>query len=176
MAKEASSSSPGRDTIERGDTDPAFDWVTQFEEETGCAVENKIAGTSDEMVALMTGSDEYDLVTASGDSSLRLISGRSVQEINADLIPSWDTVDERLQDAEWHGGRSATGSPTRRASMCSASPVKVFGDTPPDSWSVVFEETTLPDGESNAGRVQAYDGPIYIADAALYLSATRTWA
>jgi hypothetical protein len=28
---------------------------------------------------------------------------------------------------------------------------------------------TLPDGKSNKGRVQAFDGPIYIADAALYL-------
>ena len=41
--------------------------------------------------------------------------------------------------------------------------------TAPDSWSVVFEEQKLPDGKSNKGRVQAYDGPIYIADAALYL-------
>ena len=39
----------------------------------------------------------------------------------------------------------------------------------PKSWNVVFEEQTLPDGKSNKGRVQAYDGPIYIADAALYL-------
>ena len=31
------------------------------------------------------------------------------------------------------------------------------------------EEQTLPDGKSNKGRVQAYDGPIYIADAAVYL-------
>ena len=45
----------------------------------------------------------------------------------------------------------------------------VFGDTPPTSWSVVFEEQMLPDGKSNKGRVQAYDGPIHIADAALYL-------
>ena len=41
--------------------------------------------------------------------------------------------------------------------------------SPPDSWSVVFEEQTLADGQSNKGRVQAFDGPIYIADAALYL-------
>ena len=40
--------------------------------------------------------------TASGDASLRLISGNRVQEINTDLIESWDTVDPRLQDAEWH--------------------------------------------------------------------------
>jgi putative spermidine/putrescine transport system substrate-binding protein len=43
----------------------------------------------------------------------------------------------------------------------------------PNSWSVVFEEQTLPDGKSNKGRVQAYDGPIYIADAALYLMSKR---
>ena len=39
----------------------------------------------------------------------------------------------------------------------------------PKSWSVVFEEQTLPDGKSNKGRVQAYYGAIYVADAALYL-------
>src|SRR4028119_2390032 len=39
----------------------------------------------------------------------------------------------------------------------------------PKSWSVVFEEQQLPDGKPNKGRVQAFDGPIYIADAALYL-------
>ena len=50
---------------------------------------------------------------------------------------------------------------------------EVFGENPPTSWSVVFEETTLPDGESNEGRVSAYDGPIYIADAALYLAKHR---
>ena len=160
--------------IERGDTDPAFDWVTQFEEETGCMVENKVAGTSDEMVALMTGSEEYDLVTASGDSSLRLIAGGAVQEINPDLIESWDTVDPRLQDAEWHtiDGKHY-GTPYSSGFNVLGYNTDVFGDTPPDSWSVVFEEQDLPDGQSNAGRVQAYDGPIYIADAALYLSATQ---
>jgi putative spermidine/putrescine transport system substrate-binding protein len=44
--------------------------------------------------------------------------------------------------------------------------------TPPDSWSVVFV-TNLPDGKTNQGRVQAYDGPIYIADAALFVKATQ---
>ena len=49
--------------------------------------------------------------------------------------------------------------------------------TPPDSWQVVFVEQNLPDGKSNKGRVQAYDGPIYIADAALFVKATsRSWA
>ena len=43
----------------------------------------------------------------------------------------------------------------------------------PNSWGVLFEEQTLPDGKSNKGRIQAYDGAIYIADAALYLMAKK---
>jgi len=46
---------------------------------------------------------------------------------------------------------------------------ETLGDQPPTSWDVVFEEMSLPDGESNEGRIQAFDGPIYVADAALYL-------
>jgi putative spermidine/putrescine transport system substrate-binding protein len=54
--------------IERGQTDKNYDWVTQFEKETGCAVNVKTAATSDEMVSLMA-KGGYDLVTASGDAS-----------------------------------------------------------------------------------------------------------
>ncbi|GAB7477726.1 hypothetical protein OUHCRE18_45210 [Enterobacter hormaechei subsp. hoffmannii] len=43
----------------------------------------------------------------------------------------------------------------------------------PDFWNVVFVEQKLEDGKSNKGRVQAYDGPIYIADAALFVKATQ---
>jgi putative spermidine/putrescine transport system substrate-binding protein len=39
--------------IERGETDANYDWVTQFEKDTGCMVSVKVAATSDEMVALM---------------------------------------------------------------------------------------------------------------------------
>jgi putative spermidine/putrescine transport system substrate-binding protein len=163
--------------IEDGSTDPNYDWVTQFEADTGCQVNVKTAGTSDEMVALMTGSNEYDLVTASGDSSNRLIAGGTVQEINIDLIEGWDTIDPRLQDAPWHTveGRHY-GVPYQWGGNVLAYNTEVFGDTPPDSWSVVFEEQELPDGQSNAGRVQAYDGPIYIADAALYLGVEQPYA
>jgi putative spermidine/putrescine transport system substrate-binding protein len=63
--------------IERGDTDPAYDWVTGFEEQSGCQVRVKTANTSDEMVALMN-EGGFDLVTASGDASLRLIAGKRV--------------------------------------------------------------------------------------------------
>lgn len=163
--------------IEDGSTDPNFDWVTAFEEETGCQVNVKTAGTSDEMVALMTGSTEYDLVTASGDSSNRLIAGGTVQEINIDLIDGWDTIDPRLQNAPWNtvDGKHY-GVPYQSGTNVLAYNTEVFGDTPPTSWSVVFEEQILPDGESNVGRVQAYDGPIYVADAALYMGVENPYA
>jgi putative spermidine/putrescine transport system substrate-binding protein len=165
--------------IEDGSTDPNYDWVTQFEEDSGCQVNVKVANTSDEMVALMQeGAGQFDLVTASGDASLRLIEGGTVQEVNADLIPSYDTIDERLQDAPWHtvdangdGEAEHYGTPYQWGSNVLLYNDSVFQGQAPTSWSVVFEEQTLPDGESNAGRVQAYDGGIYIADAALYLMA-----
>jgi putative spermidine/putrescine transport system substrate-binding protein len=155
--------------IERGETDKAYDWVTGFEQETGCKVTVKTAGTSDEMVALMN-EGGFDLVTASGDASLRLIAGKTAQEVNVDLVPSWKTVDPRLQEAPWHtvGGKHY-GVPYQWGSNVLLYNTKAFPE-PPKSWSVVFEETQLADGKSNKGRVQAFDGPIYIADAALYLS------
>ena len=159
--------------IERGETDPAFDWVTAFEAETGCMVSVKTAATSDEMVALMN-EGGFDLVTASGDASNRLISGGRVQEINIDLIPSYGLIDERLQNAPWHtvDGKHY-GVPYSSGQNILMYNTDVFGDTPPDSWDVVFEEMDLPDGESNKGRIQAYDGPIYVADAALYLMSAQ---
>lgn len=156
--------------IENGATDKAYDWVTDFEKATSCKVNVKTAGTSDEMVALMN-EGGFDLVTASGDASLRLIAGKRVQPINTDLIPSWKTVDERLQNSPWHTVDGVHyGVPYQWGANVLAYNTNVFKEAP-KSWAVVFEEQNLPDGKSNKGRVQAFDGPIYIADAALYLMA-----
>jgi putative spermidine/putrescine transport system substrate-binding protein len=159
--------------IERGETDKAYDWVTDFEKQTGCKVNVKVAGTSDEMVTLMNGGG-FDLVTASGDASLRLVAGKKVQEINTDLIGNWSNVDPRLQNAPWHtvDGKHY-GTPYQWGPNVLMYNTEAFKDKAPDSWSVVFEEQTLPDGKSNKGRVQAYSGAIYIADAALYLMSKK---
>ena len=158
--------------IERGDTSPDFDWVTGFEAATGCRVQVKTAATSDEMVALMN-EGGFDLVTASGDASLRLISGGRVQAIDVGRIPSWPTIDGRLQDAPWHTVDGVHyGAPYQWGANVLMYNTNAFPEAP-TSWSVVFEEQTLPDGRSNRGRVQAFDGPIHIADAALYLMTHR---
>lgn len=158
--------------IERGETDKAYDWVTEFEKETGCKVNVKTANTSDEMVSLMN-EGGFDLVTASGDASLRLVAGKRVQPVNLDLIPSFKTVDERLQNAPWYTVDGVHyGVPYQWGPNVLMYNTDTFKE-PPKSWNVVFEEMTLPDGKSNKGRVQAYDGPIYVADAANYLMARK---
>ena len=158
--------------IERGETDKTFDWVKKFEEASGCKVNVKTANTSDEMVALMN-EGGFDLVTASGDASLRLVAGKRVQPVNIDLIKSWSTVDDRLKDAPWHTVDGVHyGVPYMWGPNVLMYNTDVFKEAP-KSRSVVFEETTLPDGKSNAGRVQAYDGPIHVADAAQYLMAHK---
>jgi len=158
--------------IERGESDKAYDWVTGFEKQTGCKVSVKTAATSDEMVSLMT-KGGYDLVTASGDASLRLIVGKRVQPINTALIPNWKNIDPRLQNGGWYVvDKQVYGTPYQWGPNVLLYSTAVFKQ-PPTSWSVVFEPQNLPDGKPNKGRVQAYDGPIYIADAALYLKATK---
>ena len=158
--------------IERGETDKAYDWVTDFEKATSCKVNVKTAATSDEMVTLMN-QGGFDLVTASGDASLRLIAGKKVQPINVDLIPNWKVVDPRLQSAPWNTVDGVHyGTPYQWGPNVLAYNTNVFKEAP-KSWSVVFEEQILPDGKSNKGRVQAYDGAIHIADAAVYLMAHK---
>ncbi len=154
--------------IERGETDKAYDWVTKFEAESGCKVNVKTANTSDEMVALMN-EGGFDLVTASGDASLRLVAGKRVQAINTALIPSWSKIDPRLQDAKWFTVDGVHyGTPYLWGPNVLMYNTDVFKEAP-KSWNIVFEKMDLPDGKSNEGRVQAYDGPIHIADAAQYL-------
>lgn len=162
--------------IERGANDSAYDWVTAFEDETGCKVTVKDASTSDEMVQLMN-SGGFDLVTASGDASLRLIYGGSVQEIDISKIPSYGTIDERLQNAPWHTvDQNGDGTPEHYGVSYQFGlnvlmyNTNVFPEAP-TSWDVIFKAMDFPDGKPNKDRVQGYVGPIYIADAAVYLKA-----
>ena len=92
--------------VEDGSTDPAVDWVTDFEKKTGCQVNVKIGNTSDEMVQLMR-TGEYDGVSASGDATTRLIEGDDVSPVNTDLIPNYADVYDALKDQDVQLGRRA---------------------------------------------------------------------
>lgn len=141
-------------------------WVKPFEEETGCTVNRRVAGTSDEMVTLMRTGD-YDLVSASGDASLRLIVGGDVQPINQDLIPNFgDDIVPGMQGQIYDTLNGLSyGVPIGRGANILQYNTDVVTETP-DSWSIVWEEDS-----PYAGKIIAYDAPIYIADAAVYLMA-----
>ena len=66
-------------------------WVKPFEQQTGCQVNAKYAGSSDEMVSLMKngGSGQYDMVSSSGDADLRILYAGDAHPVNINLIPSW---------------------------------------------------------------------------------------
>ena len=147
-----------------GFVEPA--WSDKFTEETGCKVNRKIAGTSDEMVQLMR-TGNYDLVSASGDASLRLIVGGDVQPLNLDLIPNFgDDIVEGMKGQLYDtlNGKSY-GVPIGRGANILQYNTDVVKDAP-TSWDVAWEKDT-----PYAGKVIGYDAPIYIADAAVYLMA-----
>lgn len=153
--------------VEDGSNDPALDWVSSFEAETGCQVNVTLGNTSDEMFTLMQ-SGNYDLVSASGDASNRLISAGEVQPINLSLIPNYADVFEGLKNQPHNTANGVPyGVPHGRGANLLMYNTEVV--TPaPDSWSVVFDPAS-----PYAGKVTAYDSPIYIADAAVYLMATK---
>ncbi|MFJ8817892.1 ABC transporter substrate-binding protein [Amycolatopsis thermoflava] len=152
---------------ENGSNDPNVDWVTPFEQATGCKVNVKTFGTSDEAVSLMK-TGQYDVISASGDASLRLIAAGDTEPVNTSLIPNYADVFDFLKNKPWNSVNNVSyGVPhgwganvlTYRTDQVNPAPT---------SWSVVFDANS-----PYKGKVTAYDSPIYIADAALYLMKTK---
>jgi putative spermidine/putrescine transport system substrate-binding protein len=143
-------------------------WVKPFEKQSGCVVHAKYAGSSDEMVTLMRqgGGSQYDMVSASGDASLRLIRGGQVAAMNVDLVPEWKNFIPQLQspthntvDGKHYGISLQWGPNTLLYNTKSVQPA-------PTSWSAIY-------GPKYKGEVTVPANPIQIADAALYLSKTQ---
>jgi putative spermidine/putrescine transport system substrate-binding protein len=140
--------------------------VKPFEKQTGCQVNVKYGQTSDEMYKLMQ-SGNYDGVSASGDASNRLIASGLVAPINPNLISDFGDITPQLQspphntiNGVHYGVSYQWGANILMYNKTVVSPA-------PDSWAVIF------DGTSYKGKVDAYDSPIYIADAALYLKSAQ---
>ena len=145
----------------------AYDWVTPFEEETGCQVDFTTFGTSDEAFSLVrTNPTEFDVISASGDASLRLVRAGYVQPVNLDLMPSYDDIFMSLKDQPYNTVDGVHyGMPHGRGSnqlMWHTDTV----DPTPTRWDQMFAADSGYD-------VSVYDAPIYIADAAVILMDTN---
>jgi putative spermidine/putrescine transport system substrate-binding protein len=140
------------------------EWVKPFEQQTGCQVNAKYAGSSDEMVALMKngGGGQYDMVSSSGDADLRILYAGDARPVNINLIPSWKDFFPAFQSPSFntingvHYGVSLQWGPNVLMYSKKAFP------TPPTSWNVIYDS-------KYKGQVTVPDNPIQIADAALYL-------
>src|SRR5438270_2340899 len=150
-------------------SDPSF--AKPFEKQTGCIIHRKDAGSSNEMVALMRsggggGGGQYDLVSASGDASLRLIYGGDVQPVNVNLIPSWKEFLPNFRSPAHntvkgvHYGISLQWGPNTL--IYNTKLVKPA----PTSWAAIYDP-------KYKGKITVPNNTIQIADAALYLMKTQ---
>jgi putative spermidine/putrescine transport system substrate-binding protein len=141
------------------------EWSKPFEQKTGCKVNVKVGGTSDEMVQLMR-TGEYDGVSASGNATARLFEGGDVDPVNVDLVPNYKTVFSDLKDQPYNTFEGKPyGIPHARGAnllMWNSNDV-----TPaPKSWSVTMDPKVA---SKYRGKISQYDDPMSIAEAAVYL-------
>ncbi len=143
------------------------EWVKPFEQKTGCKVNDKEAGTSDEMVQLMR-TGQYDGVSASGNATARLVDGGNVAPVNVSLVPNYKTVFSDLKNQPYNTFDGVHyGIPHGRGAnllMWNSNDV-----TPaPDSWEVTFNPKVAA---KYKGKISQYDDPMSIAEGAVYLKA-----
>jgi len=143
--------------------------VDEFQAATGCTVNTKDGGSSDEMISLIQ-TGEYDGVSASGNASVRLMTTGDVAPVDTDLIPNFADVQEGIKNQDYN---SLDGQPYgvphgRGPNYLMFRTDEVPEDT--DSWAVIWEDAEL---ERYKGKISIYDDSIFIADAALWLMATE---
>jgi putative spermidine/putrescine transport system substrate-binding protein len=152
---------------EDGSTDKAYDWVTPFEKKTGCKASVKVFNTSDEAFQLFA-TGQYDVVSASGDSALRSIVNGDAAPIKVSRVKTYDDLADFMKDQAWNSYKGKTyGVPHGWGANLLMWNEDVVQPAP-TSWGVVFEQNS-----PYSGKITAPDNPIYIADAALYLSKTQ---
>ena len=152
---------------EDGSTYPEFDWVTEFQDETGCKVNTTDGIDSANMVSLMA-TGQYDGVSASGDATLRMIAAGTVAPVNLDLIPNYEGVFEGLKGQPHNTVNGVSyGVPHGRGANILLYNTDTFPEAP-TSWDPIWNADSPA-----AGKISVYNSSIFIADAALRLKTTN---
>ena len=152
---------------ENGSNDPKIDWVKPFTAATGCKAAVKYFGTSDEAFNLFK-TGQYDVVSSSGDATLRMVADQDAAVINTSLLTNWNDLDPLLKVKPWNSVDGVVyGVPHGWGANLLMYNKNVV--TPaPDSWGAAFDANS-----PYKGKITGYDSPIYIADGALYLMKTK---
>ncbi|MEA2155148.1 MAG: putative spermidine/putrescine transport system substrate-binding protein [Solirubrobacteraceae bacterium] len=147
-------------------------YVKGFEKQTGCKVNSVPAGTSDEMFTKFRtgGGGQYDLVSPSGDASLRLIKSGAVAPLDKSKLTNFQDLAPQLQSPAFN---TVDGKNYGISFMWGADVLIYNADkikTPPDSWAVLYDPRYK-------GKITVPDNPIQIADPALqFLGADNPFA
>ena len=148
-----------------GYADPA--WAGPFTKETGCKVNTKDGASSDDMIDLIS-TGQYDGVSASGNASVRLMERGDVAPIDTELTPNYADVQEGIKNQSYNSrDDKAYGVPHGRGPNLLVFRTDVVPEST-DSWSVIWDKAG-----PYKGKLSIYDDSIFIADAAVYLKATR---
>ena len=150
---------------ERGESEGGedFDWVTPFEEETGCIVTTQDMTDSNNGVSLIQ-SGEYDGISASGDATTRLIASGLAAPIDTSVFENYDQVFDSLKDLPHNTVDGVNyGVPHGRGANLLAWNTEEITEAP-TSWDIIWEQ-----GADHAGDISIFDSSIFIADAALHL-------
>jgi putative spermidine/putrescine transport system substrate-binding protein len=148
-----------------GYADPA--WAKPFTQQTGCKVNTKDGASSDDMIDLIS-TGQYDGVSASGNATVRLMARGDVAPIDTDLIPNYADVLEGIKNQSYN---SKDGKPYGVPHGRGPNVLMFRTDAVPentDSWAVIWDKSG-----PYRGKLSIYDDSIFIADAAVYLKATR---
>ncbi|TYK48283.1 ABC transporter substrate-binding protein [Actinomadura decatromicini] len=175
VAKVASTLGPGEGmlnllalpgSIESGGTDPRVDWVTPFQERTGCKVGLKVVKTPEHMADLMRDDDRrYDGVAAPPEVAGRLVAENRVAPVNTDLVDGYKKLEPKLRGLLRRNGKTYGVPYAWSANL-------LMYDTravpPPSGWSALFDPAQA---RRYSGKIVMRDSPLAIAEAALYLRA-----
>ena len=156
-----------------GYAEPA--WTEDFQSLTGCRVNAKVVDSSDEMLALVK-TGKYDVVSASGDASLRMIASGDVAPIDLARVPNYKDIYQDMKNKPWDSVEIPNTVPKqytpygvphgRGANVLIYNKDEV--KPAPTSWSVVYDAHS-----PYKGHITYYDSPISIADAAMYLKSAQ---
>src|SRR3954454_6126699 len=143
-----------------GYADPSY--VKQFEQQSGCKVNDVPAGTSDEMFTKFRsgGGGQYDLASFSGDASVRAIRSGALQPLDVSKLKNFKDIAPQLQSPTFN---TENGKHYGLSFMWGANVLIYNKDkikTPPDSWAALYDQ-------QYKGKITVPDNPIQIADPAL---------
>jgi len=156
--------------IWEGYADKSF--AGQFTKQTGCKVNAVPAGTSDEMFTKFRsgGGGQYDLVSPSGDASLRLIKSGAVAPLDKAQLTNFKDIAPQLQSPDFN---TVDGKNYGLSFMWGANVLIYNKDKvkpAPTSWNDLYSS-------KYKGKITVPDNPIQIADPALqFLKASNPYA